>query len=128
MTGAVGHECDEVIRMSLRVTEKPVDGADYDTDQIDILPFVEAPYIIGVGNASVVEYSIDRAGMVLDVEPVAHVLSLAIYWQRFAMADIIDEEWYEFFGELIRSVVVRAVGHERRHPVCVVIGADKMIG
>ena len=65
--------------------------------------------------------------MVFYVQPVAHVLSLAIYGQRFAMTDVVDKERNQFLRELIRTVVVRAVRHDGRHTVCVVERPDKVV-
>ena len=66
--------------------------------------------------------------MVFHVEPVAHILALAIYGQRLAMADIIDEQRNKLLRELIRSVIVGAVGDDSGHAVGVVEGANEMVG
>ena len=65
--------------------------------------------------------------MVFHVEPVADVLAFAIDRERFAVADIVDEERNELFGELVRTVVVRAVRYDGRHPVGVVEGTDEVV-
>ena len=39
--------------------------------------------------------------MILYKQPIAHVFTLAVYRKRLAMADVVDEERYQFFGELI---------------------------
>ena len=43
------------------------------------------------------------------------------------MADIVDEERNELFGELVRTVVVRAVRYDGRHSVSVVEGTDEVV-
>ena len=43
------------------------------------------------------------------------------------MTDIVDEKRNELFGELIRTVVVRAVRYNGRHPVGVVEGTDEVV-
>ena len=73
------------------------------------------------------EDEVDGSGVIHYIQPVAHILSLAIYRQRFAMADIVDEQRDEFLGELIWTVVVRAVGHDSRHSVCVVEGTHEVV-
>ena len=65
--------------------------------------------------------------MVFHVEPVADILAFAIDRERFAMADIVDEERNELFGELVRTVVVRAVRYDGRHSVGVVEGTDEVV-
>ena len=67
-------------------------------------------------------------GVVLDEEPVADVFTPAIDRKWLAMAYIVDEQWNKLFRELVRTVVVRAVGDYGRHAVGVVIGADEMVG
>ena len=44
------------------------------------------------------------------------------------MTDIIDEERDELLGELIGTVVIRAVRHDRWHAVGVVESANEMVG
>ena len=43
------------------------------------------------------------------------------------MADIIDEQRDQLLRKLVRSVVVRAVGHDGRHTIGIVKGTDKMV-
>ena len=44
------------------------------------------------------------------------------------MADIVDEQRNQLFGELVRTVVVGAVRHDGRHTVGVMERAHKMVG
>lgn len=46
------------------------------------------------------EDDVDGAGVIHYIQPVAHVLALAIYRQRFAVADIVDEQRDESSTEL----------------------------
>ena len=43
------------------------------------------------------------------------------------MADIVDEEGDQLLGELIGSIVIRAVGHQCRHPISIMVSTDKVI-
>ena len=74
------------------------------------------------------EDDVNRACVVLDIEPVADILAPAIHRQRFAMTDIIDKERDKLLRELVRPVIVRAVRHDRRHPVGIVESPDEMVG
>ena len=65
--------------------------------------------------------------MILNEEPVANVLTLAIPRQRLVLPYIVDEERHQLLGELIRTVVVRTVGHQRWHAVGIVVGAHEMV-
>ena len=73
------------------------------------------------------EDEVDGAGVVLHEQPVAHILALAIDGQRLAVADIVDKQGYQFLGELVGTVVVRAVGHHHRHAIRVVEGTYEMV-
>ena len=128
MAQAVRHVGDEVQVFAFGTTEELVDGLNHDLDDVDVLPFVEAADVIGFGNLPVMENHVDGAGMVFHKKPVAHVLALAVNRKRLFVADVVDEQRNQFFGELVRPVVVTAVRHDGRHAVGVVEGAYKMVG
>ena len=65
--------------------------------------------------------------MVLNEQPVAHVLTLAIDGERLAVADIVDEQRNQLLRELIGSVVVRTIGHDDRHAVGIVVGTHEVV-
>ena len=127
MTGSVGDEGDQIHILVLLAPQQTVDSLNQYLDDIDILPLVEAADVIGLASLSLMEDKIDGTCMILDIEPVAHVLTLTIDRQRLTVADIIDKERYQFLRELIRTVVVRAVGHNYRHTIGVVEGTHEMI-
>ena len=127
VAGAVGNVGDEVHVLAFLTAEQTVDCLDYYLDDVDVLPFVKAADVVGLGNLALVENEVDGACVVNHVEPVAHVFALAVNGERLAMADIVDEQRNQLFRELIRSVVVRAVGDDGRHAVCVVECADKVV-
>ena len=127
MAEAVGDVGDQAERMALGVAEKTVYGLDDDLDEVDVLPFVEAADVVGLGDLAVMEDHVDGTGMVLDEEPVADVLSLAVDRQRFAVADVVDEQRDELLGELVGTVVVGTVGDKRGHSVGVMVGADEVV-
>ena len=59
----------------------------------------------------------DAGAVVLDVEPVAHVAAVAVDRQRLALERVEDHQRDQLLGELVRAVVVRAVGDQRRQAV-----------
>lgn len=124
---AVGDVGYQAKRLSFRIAEQTVYCFDYYLDEVDILPFIEAADVVRFSNFAFVENEIDGAGVIFDKKPVAYVLSFAIDRKRLAMTDVVDEQRYQLFWELIWAVVVRAVGNERRHAVCVVICADEVV-
>ena len=127
MAEAVGNVGDEVEVFAFFATKESVNGIDDDLDDVDVLPFVEAANVVGFGYLAIVEDEVDGTGMVFYKEPVAHVFALAIDWQWLAMADVVDEEWDQLLRELVRTVVVRAVGHDGWHTVSIVEGTNEMV-
>ncbi len=73
------------------------------------------------------EDEVDGTCMIFHVQPIPNVLALSIDRQRLPVADVVDEQGDEFFRELVRPVVVGAVGHDGRHSVGIVESADKMV-
>ena len=127
MALAVGDVGDEVHVLAFLTAEQAVDGFDDHLDDVNVFPLVEAADIIGFGHLALVENQVNGTGMVFHVEPVAHVLTLAVDGQGLAVTDIVDEQRNQFFGELIGAVVVGAVGHDGRHAVGVVKGPHKVV-
>ena len=127
MAGTVGDVGDEIHVLPFLATQQAVNGVDEDTDDVDVLPLVEAADVVGVGNLSSMENHVDGTGMVLHVEPVAHVLALAIDGKGTAMADVVDEEGDELLGELEGAVVVGAVRDDGGHAVGVVEGTHEVV-
>ena len=62
------------------------------------------------------------------MQPVPHVLALAVDRQALAAQRADDDERDQLLGEMIGAVVVGAVGGEGRQSVSVMPGADEMIG
>ena len=127
MSRAVRNVGNKVLTRTLRIAQQTVYRLDDNFDQVDILPLVEAPDIVGIGHTPLMEYEVDGARVILHIEPVAHVLALAVNGQRTTVADVVYEERDQLLGELVGPVVVRAVGHDRRHAVRVVERTHKVI-
>ena len=123
----VGNEGDEATRCAGRIAEQAIDGIDDDMYKVDVAPLVESAYIVGVGNCSTVENKVDGASMVLDVKPVAHIVTRAVNGKWATVTDIVDEQRDEFLRELVRSVIVGTVGDNGGHTVGIVKGANKMV-
>ncbi len=75
-------------------------------DDVDIFPLVEAADVVCAAGLATVEDEVYGAGMVLDIQPVTHVLPLAVYGQWAAVDDVVDEEGQQLLRELIRAVIV----------------------
>ncbi len=55
MSESVGDVGDQTLALTFRVAEKTVNGLDDDLDEVDVLPFVEAADVVGVGGLPLVE-------------------------------------------------------------------------
>jgi len=125
---AVCHVGDEFFARPLRPAQQAVNDADEQADNIDILPFGKATDVVCVADVSPVEDDVNGAGVILHIEPVAHVLPLAVDGKGFALQDVADAERYQLLRELTGTVVVGTVGHQRRHAVSVVVRPHKVVG
>ena len=127
MPRAVGDEGDELLGVTFGVAQEAVGDLHQQVDEVDVAPLIEAPDVVGVGGLPLVEDQVNGACVVFDEEPVADVLSLAVDGQGLALADVVDEEGDELLGELVRAVVIRAVRHDGRQAVGVVVGTDEVV-
>ena len=78
---------DEAVRITLRIAQDTVHGLDDDLDKVDVLPLVETADVVRLGHLSLVEDKVDGPRMVLHIQPVAHILTLAVHRKGLAVAD-----------------------------------------
>lgn len=98
VAGTICDVCDEVLVLTLLTAEQTVDSLDEYVDDVYVFPFVEAADVVSVGNLSFVENEVDGTSVVFYIEPVAHILTLSVDRQRFAVTDVIDKQRNELFG------------------------------
>ena len=127
VTLSVCYISNQIQVSTLRTTEQSINCLDDHLDDIDILPLVETTDVVSLGNLTLVENHIDGTGMIYYIQPVAHVLTLTIYRQWLAMTDVIDEQRNQLLRELVWTIVVRAVGHDGRHTICIVESTDEVV-
>ena len=65
--------------------------------------------------------------MVLHIEPVAHLLPVAVDREGLAGEGVMDDQRNELLREVVGAVVIRAVRRQNWQAVGVMVGADKMI-
>src|SRR3546814_6201648 len=65
--------------------------------------------------------------MILHMQPVADLHSVAIDRQRLARQRVQEEQRDQLFRKLIRAIIIGAVGRRRLQSIGVVIGADEMV-
>ena len=104
----------------------PEQGADRLHD-LDVRFFVHPADVVGLAGAALVQHEPDGAGVVLDIEPVADLHAVTVDRQRFALEGVEDHQRDQLFGEVVGTVVVRAVGRQRGEAVGVLVGADEVV-
>ena len=70
---------------------------------------LRAADVVGLAGPPTLQDRGQRAGVVLDVQPVAHVGAVAIDRQRLALQRLQDDQRNELFREVVGPVVVGAV-------------------
>jgi hypothetical protein len=111
-------------RVGTKLVENGADGV----DDIDVVALAAASDVIGLAAPAVVQHAAEGRAMVLDVEPVANVLAVAVHRKSLALQCVVDHQRDQLLGKLEWAVVVGAVGGQRRQVVGVKVGADEVIG
>ena len=91
MSQTICYVCYEVHVLAFLSSEQTVNGFYDSLDDINVLPLVETADIVSFCNLSIMEYGIDGACMVFNIQPVTYILTLTIYRKRLAIANVIDE-------------------------------------
>ena len=130
MAGTIGNKSDEIaiarqaIRLVRRQLFQQIANGFY---HLDILPFIMAANIVSFARLTVRCYLIERPGVIFNKQPVADLLPVAINRQRFARQRIQDGQRDQFFREMIRPIVIRAVSDQRWQAVGPLPGANQMV-
>jgi hypothetical protein len=97
-------------------------------DDIEIGALAVAADIVALAWPASGQDRVQRAGVVLDIKPVAHIVALAVNRDRLAVQRLQDRQRDQFFGEMVGPVIVRAVAHHSWQPVGLVPGPHQMVG
>ncbi len=128
VASAVGHVGDLFgVALAVGAGAQLVEQGAHGVDDLDVGLFVPAADVVGLTQTAAFEHAADGAAVVFDVEPVADLHAVAVHRQRLAGQGVDDHQRDEFFGEVERPVVVRAVGGEHRQAVGVVPCADQVV-
>ena len=66
--------------------------------------------------------------MIVDIQPITHVGTVAVDRQRLALDRVQDDQWNELFGKLVRAVIVRTIRHDDWQAICLEPGMREMVG
>ena len=98
----VPHPVERVLALSHHLQDHAKHG--------DVVPLAVRADQVGLADPALGQDRPHAAGMVLGVDPVAHVLALAVQLRADALEDVRDLARDELLHMLVRAVVVRAVG------------------
>jgi hypothetical protein len=128
VAGTVLHEGHLAgVRLAVFARAQFVEDRAQRTHHVDIGLFVPAADVVGLAQRTRLEHAPDRAAVVGHVQPVAHLLAVAVDRQRLAGQRIVDHQRDQLFREVVGTVVVRAVGGQHRQAVGVVIGTHQVV-
>ena len=116
---AVGDVLDEVFGLA----ELLEDGL----DDVDVGALIVAADVVDLADAALLQDQVDGMAVVLDVEPVADVLAVAVDRQLLVGQRVDDHQRDELLREMVRAVVVRAARDRRRDLVGAMVGHDEQV-
>src|SRR5690606_34225811 len=126
--GAVFHVGDLAsVGLAIGARAQFVEQRAHGVDDLDVGLFIPATDVVGLAGLASLQHAADGAAMVFHVQPVADLHAVAIHRQGLAGQGVDDHQRDELFGEVVRAVVVRAVGGEHRQAVGVVVGTHQVV-
>ena len=83
-------------------------------DNLNVLLLVVSADVVTLAQFSFFLNHVDGLCVVIHIEPVTNVLTVAVYRKRFALQCIVDDQRDQFLRELIRAVVIATAGNVAR--------------
>src|SRR5712691_7154941 len=115
VAGPVGDKADEarVRPMGRGWRELVEEAADLGHD-LEVGALAVTADVVALARPPANEDGMQRAGVILDIEPVADIVALAVDRDRLTRQRLQDRERDQLFREMIGAVIVRAVAHHGR--------------
>ena len=79
-------------------------------DDLNVLLLVVSADIVSLEQSSLFLYHVDGLRMILYIQPVADIFAVSVYRKLLAVKGIVDDQRDQLLGELVRTVIVGAVG------------------
>ena len=83
--------------------------------------------VVSFANPAALNHVRERLSVILNVEPIAYVLTVAINRQRFVGEAPDDHVRDQLFREMIGAIIVGAIGNDGRQPIGLAPGAYQVI-
>lgn len=116
---AVRHVLDEVLALAEFLQDR--------LDDIDVRALIVAADVVDLADAALLQNEVDGMAVVLDIEPVADILAVAVNRQLLVRKRVDDHQRDELFRKMVRTVVVRAARNRRRQLVRAVVSHDQEV-
>ena len=118
MTRPVGYKLNqltvrEVGRIRPEFVQNPANGV----NDFQVGRLVIAANGIGLADTAFLNHLPDGLAVIFHIQPVAHLLTIAIDRQRLAIAGVQDHQRDQLLGELVGTVIIGAVGDGDRQTV-----------
>ena len=128
LAGPVGNEGDELAPRAAIGRLPCIDQVADHLRNLEIAPLRATADIISLAEFPPRGDEPERAHVIADIEPIAHVLASSIDGERLALQRVQGHQRNELLRELELAVIVRAVADHGRKPIGAAPGAHQMIG
>ena len=100
---------------------------DDEFDNVDVAHFVMPTDVIDFSDPSLADDHVDGFAVVFHIKPVADIQSFTVNRQRLVVQAVDDHQRDEFFGKMVRPVIVGTAGNSRRQAISAVICLNQQI-
>src|SRR5882672_8534943 len=78
-------------------------------DDIEVTSLAVAAEIVLLSRPSQRQQTYETLCMVVDIQPITYVGTVAVHRQRFTLDRVQDDQWNEFLRKLVRTVIIRTI-------------------
>ena len=96
-------------------------------NNLDVCFFVEPTNVVDLAAVTSIEYGTNGTTVITDIQPITDLQPIAVNRQRFVRQCVMDNQRNQLFWELVRPIVVGAVGCQYWQPVGMVISPHEVI-
>ena len=129
MAGPVSHETNlRGITFTVTARSETVKNATNNVSEIEVAYVTSPAKQISFAGAAMGKCDHQSGNVIIDVNPIANILTRSINRDRLAGEGVPYYRWYEFLGMLPGPVIIGAIRHDDRQIVGSVPGSRKMIG
>ena len=87
-----------------------------------------AAYVIDLSCPSLMDHQVDSLAVIFHVQPVTYICPVTINRKQLAFEDIFNNQRYQLFWKVIRTVIVRTAGDADRHLISFGVSLYKQVG